>query len=243
MKCSEDVALLKRFVERDRSYDFLVGLNIEFDAVRVQILGKEDAPSLNETIAFICAEEGKRWVMLETLAINWSTLVTKNRKNHSLERQMHEERKSLDGSKLKNKDSLWCNYCKKLRHTIDKCWKLQLKPQTISKRTSRQKWTSKGTGVGMHCRCIPNWGKEFPRITTTVAFNMEEMTKLKNLLGSLEKQTRTGTCTLALLGISSSSHTLNALDISSPSIWIIDSRATNHMTYYSETFLLYPLLE
>lgn len=42
MKCSEDATLLKRFVEKDIIYDFLAGLNIEFDAVRVQILGKED---------------------------------------------------------------------------------------------------------------------------------------------------------------------------------------------------------
>ena len=35
IKCSEDVALQKRFVEKERTYDFLVGLNMEFDAVRV----------------------------------------------------------------------------------------------------------------------------------------------------------------------------------------------------------------
>lgn len=48
--------MFKRFVEKDRIYDFLAGLNIEFDAVRVQILGKEDLPSLNETIATIRAK-------------------------------------------------------------------------------------------------------------------------------------------------------------------------------------------
>ena len=42
MKCSEDAALLKRLAENDRIYDFLAGLNIEFNAVRVQIPRKED---------------------------------------------------------------------------------------------------------------------------------------------------------------------------------------------------------
>lgn len=55
MKCSEDAILLKRFVEKERIYDFLVGLNMEFDVVRVQILGKWDLPSLNEAIALIRA--------------------------------------------------------------------------------------------------------------------------------------------------------------------------------------------
>ena len=40
MTCSEDTALLKRFVEKDKIYEFLTRLNIEFDAVRVQILSK-----------------------------------------------------------------------------------------------------------------------------------------------------------------------------------------------------------
>ena len=53
MKCPEDVGILKSFIERDRVYDFLAGLNPEFDQVRIQILGKEDTPSLEETISLI----------------------------------------------------------------------------------------------------------------------------------------------------------------------------------------------
>ena len=39
-KCSEDAVVLKDFIEQDRVYDFLVRLNLEFDQVRIQILGK-----------------------------------------------------------------------------------------------------------------------------------------------------------------------------------------------------------
>ena len=35
MKCSEDATMLRRFVDRERIFKFLVGLNIEFDQVRV----------------------------------------------------------------------------------------------------------------------------------------------------------------------------------------------------------------
>lgn len=45
MKCSEDPAILKNLTEKDRTYDFLAGLNVKFDKVRVQVLGKEDLPS------------------------------------------------------------------------------------------------------------------------------------------------------------------------------------------------------
>ena len=53
LKYSEDIAIHKRFVEKERTYDFLASLNIEFDVVRVQILGKEDLPSSNEVISLI----------------------------------------------------------------------------------------------------------------------------------------------------------------------------------------------
>ncbi|RVW57796.1 hypothetical protein CK203_117495 [Vitis vinifera] len=65
MKCSEDTIILKNFIEKDRVYDFLVRLNPKFDQVRVQILGKEETPSLEKTISLIKVEESRRGIMLE----------------------------------------------------------------------------------------------------------------------------------------------------------------------------------
>ena len=45
MKCSIDATMHQEFIERERVYDFLAGLNVELDQVRVQILGKEPLPS------------------------------------------------------------------------------------------------------------------------------------------------------------------------------------------------------
>ncbi|KAK3437210.1 hypothetical protein EUGRSUZ_C01993 [Eucalyptus grandis] len=55
MKCADDAAILKTFIEKDRVYDFLAGLNSEFDQVMIQILGNEEIPSLEETITLIWA--------------------------------------------------------------------------------------------------------------------------------------------------------------------------------------------
>jgi len=65
MKCSEDVAIHKKCVENERTYDFLASLKVECDAVRVQILGKPELPSLKEAISIVRAEEGRRGVKLE----------------------------------------------------------------------------------------------------------------------------------------------------------------------------------
>ena len=63
-KCSKDVAILKNYIEKDRVYNFLVGLDAKFDPVGFPILIKE-LPTLNETISIIQAKESKRSVMLK----------------------------------------------------------------------------------------------------------------------------------------------------------------------------------
>ena len=66
MKCNEDAAIMLKFVERKRIFDFLVGLNVEYDQVKVQVLGKEDCPPLNEVFSIIRTKEERRSVMLDT---------------------------------------------------------------------------------------------------------------------------------------------------------------------------------
>ena len=65
MKSNNDAVLFKCIMEKDKIYTFVVRLNIEFDPIQVQVLRKEEVPSLNETIAIIREEEGRRGVMIE----------------------------------------------------------------------------------------------------------------------------------------------------------------------------------
>ena len=104
--------------------------------MRVQILGKENLLSLNETLAIVRAEEGRRGVMLETPMIENLALMTRrmNPQHSNSEQHGGEAKRTPDGSRS-NKDLLWCTYCKKPRHTIDKCWKLHGKPQVENKGT------------------------------------------------------------------------------------------------------------
>ncbi|GAV81108.1 LOW QUALITY PROTEIN: UBN2_3 domain-containing protein, partial [Cephalotus follicularis] len=128
MKCPEDAATSKIFIEKDMVYDFLACLNPVFD-VRIQILEKEEKPSLEETISLIRAEHSQR------------------------------------------------------------------------------------------------------------GFKREEIKRIRNLLGSLEKPS--GACSLALSGKSPFSFGLHASKRFSRDSWIIDSRANDHMTYTSQYFSTY----
>ncbi|XP_011046793.1 PREDICTED: uncharacterized protein LOC105141310 [Populus euphratica] len=99
MQCSDDAVILKNYVERERIFEFLAGLNIEFDQMRVQILGKESLPSLNEVFSIIRAEEGRRTVMLEVPNTKGSAMMITNRKNLS------------DASRNQNDDEPMKLYC------------------------------------------------------------------------------------------------------------------------------------
>ncbi|KAG0455167.1 hypothetical protein HPP92_024459 [Vanilla planifolia] len=128
MKSPEDAAILKKFIEKDRVYDFLAGLNPEFDQVRIQILGKEETPPLEETISLVRAEESRRGVMLQPQTLDGSALVAKANHREKGRSDAPVQYQSREGQWKENKDNLWCTYCKKPRHTRDKCWKLNGKP-------------------------------------------------------------------------------------------------------------------
>lgn len=109
MKCKEDAATLKQSVDKQRAYVFLAGLNSDFDAIRIQVLGRSDFPSLEEIIFLMRAEESRRGVML----------ASKPTENIALAAQVE---------KKDNRAALWCTHCNKPRHTKERCWKLHGKP-------------------------------------------------------------------------------------------------------------------
>ena len=124
-KCPKDAAVLKDFTEQDRVYDFLVGLNPEFDQVRIQILGKPNVPCFNEVVALIRSEESRRGLMLEPQITDNSAMLASNNKSAT----NTERGTAFEGGKnqpqgwknqSQNRDGVWCTYCKKPRHTREK---------------------------------------------------------------------------------------------------------------------------
>jgi hypothetical protein len=75
MECSQDTIILNAVIKRDRIFDFLAGLNVEFDPIRVQILGKEKLPNLTEVFYTVRSEETRRHAMLSEHLPDVSALV------------------------------------------------------------------------------------------------------------------------------------------------------------------------
>ncbi|KAG6758887.1 hypothetical protein POTOM_035350 [Populus tomentosa] len=102
------------------------GLNIEFDQIRVHILGKESLPSLNEVFLVISPEEERRTVMLDVPNTEGSAMLITNSRN--MGDAMNGAKVGKIGGKKFPKDDLFCNYCKKTSNTKETCWKLHGKP-------------------------------------------------------------------------------------------------------------------
>jgi hypothetical protein len=238
MQCSEDAVILKNYVERERIFEFLAGLNIEFDQMRVQILGKESLPSLNEVFSVIRAEEGRRTVMLEVPNTEGSAMmITNSRHLSDASRNQNDAMNGAEVVKTEGrkffKDDQFCNYCKKTGHTKETCWKLHGKPPRIG-RNGGQKWNhSRG-----HAH-LTNSGEAAHESSTLEVreFNKEEIERLRTLLNTMEKPS--GSCSLAQNGKIPISHVFSASNKNHSSIWVIDSGATDHMTYSAGAFTSY----
>ena len=235
-KCTADATLLKNYKEKDRIYKFLTGLNNEFDPIRIQVLGKE-LPSLNETMAAFRTEESRRGVMMEPQSTESSALVAQSR-----EKNIDQWKNGQTGGAPKmeiergdNKDSLWCTFCKKPRHTEDRCWKLHGKPPN-----QNRNWNTKGIQRGgpAHVHLVQSSVVKESHSKPTADFNSEEITRLRELLDSLVKPTNTGSSSMALSG-SSHPYALSVLQSTGKGTWIVDSGATNHMTHSSTEFISY----
>ncbi|CAA6669928.1 unnamed protein product [Spirodela intermedia] len=133
-----DTALYREKIERNKTYEYLVGLNSEYVQVRIQILGREKLPPLNEVISLVRGEESRRNLMLGSQNVENSAFMARNGKNYDNNSTKKKGESSRQERTSSNdfRGKLRCTYCKKARHTVDRCYKLHRRPQS-------HEWTQK----------------------------------------------------------------------------------------------------
>ena len=94
-------------------------------------MGRQELPSLNEVVAMVRSEESRRNLMLDTPTIESSAMVVEHIKRDLVNVE-------------KRKDGLWCTYCNKAGHTLEKCWKLHGKPP--SREWNKKRESSRKSG-------------------------------------------------------------------------------------------------
>ena len=105
----KDATIYKNFLTRERTYDFLAGLDRSLNDIRGRILSVKPLPLINEIFVEVRSEESCKHVMLSLLSPSpeASTLATRQ-----------------SDSRNKQRNSQFCEHCQKPYHTKATCWKL-----------------------------------------------------------------------------------------------------------------------
>ncbi|GAV68914.1 UBN2_3 domain-containing protein [Cephalotus follicularis] len=116
--CSTDITSYTSWENEIRVYDFLGGLNMDFDQIRAHILSTDPLPSLESAFSIVHSEDIRRSAMHQSPSQERSALYSgnTNQRGGSIDR-IHS-----------GKSPFICDYCGKERHTREKCWKLHGRP-------------------------------------------------------------------------------------------------------------------
>ncbi|GAV86514.1 UBN2_3 domain-containing protein [Cephalotus follicularis] len=217
-----ELVTFQKDIEKERVYDFLAGLNPDYDKVRVQVLCKDPFPTLEEAYNLIQHEERHRNSMMPVVHPELSALAIM-------------PQPPTTTSDLKpdptNKNPVVCDYCGKSRHTRATCWKLHGRP-------FRGRGGHSTSGRPQAQMTETSASPHHPTIDSVVALSSEQILALQRMLS--QQQLDTSTTQGPSVGSShGASNLAQSLAHSSNSDWLLDSGASDHMTSSSKFFETY----
>ncbi|XP_056165308.1 uncharacterized protein LOC130137628 [Syzygium oleosum] len=171
-----DAAAFRKRVDKFRVFEFLAGLNMEYDQIRAQILCRVPFPTLEQSYAVIHLEEKRRSAMHQPVVPERSALYT----------IAGSESRSRSGN---DKQIVKCDYCGKERHTRETCYKLHGRPSNAGRGRGRGR-----TGPQVHLSEAPGQQPAAPSDSLSAA----ELTSLRLLLA--RNVDNPGTSTSSALG-------------------------------------------
>ncbi|KAK4354391.1 hypothetical protein RND71_026585 [Anisodus tanguticus] len=125
------------FLQRQRLYQFLMGLNESYQQAMSQILLMKPLPAVNQTYAMIMGDENKKGVASGSNSSGVNAVTTLNNMNTYESVDMYSKgnnnnsqgqrfKKNYDSGNNNNNsnDNLYCDFCKLRNHTRNGCWRL-----------------------------------------------------------------------------------------------------------------------
>ena len=174
MESAKDATKLAEILER--VFEFLAGLKPKFDEMRSRILGKEHVPSLHDFFSSIQDKESKKIIMMGEA----------NSQEHSALKASREN----NGWNKKTKDEHWCDFCNRLNHIKETCWKLHGKPTHME---GKPQFNNKGknkakTSKGFHVESTNQQASESSTSTAAAKNSLfsKEQPELLYKLGKIE---------------------------------------------------------
>jgi len=232
--CAVDAAQIKKMIEEERIYEFLDGLNSEYDPVRIQIFGKEPLPSLQEVFSYIQNEDSCCSTILHSSSQSQSDLVGATQRTPSNSSRFRDRDRTADATS-DDKDKLFCDHCNRSRHTRETCWKLQGHP-------TRGRGGRTGGGFRPRAHHTSTVETTTPTLDTSSSttdiggLSKDEVESLRRLMSRLDTPATTASSSAFTGNLATA---LNASATPPDDPWVIDSDASDHMTSMSPLFLSY----
>jgi hypothetical protein len=207
MECEKDVAAYHKSVQRQRVHIFLAGLDGEFEQVRGEILRKDPIPELEECYSMVRREFVRQTTMNGELEKpEASAMFSKNRLNQNGSSQKQQDRTRNNHPKVSmgpTKSNQKCTHCDQSGHIRERCFELVGYPEWWDHNRDPRKKYSNKTSAAA---------------VVETKIDMEDVAETTSAL-------------VARRG--NGGKALNSLALISNSTWIIDSGATDHMTFDS----------
>ncbi|XP_057546216.1 uncharacterized protein LOC130825160 [Amaranthus tricolor] len=124
MKHTEDITIFNTFIQKQRLFQFLAGINDTFDKEKRDLLNQDPLPTVEIAYATIRREISRRGIMIQASSSGkhpseiGSGLAVKQYRSETSYRRDKED-----------KTHLKCSYCGGSRHTKDGCFKLKGYPE------------------------------------------------------------------------------------------------------------------
>lgn len=218
MECATDIQKYNSIVQEGRVYTFLDGLDDRLDKIRSDVLQLKPFPSVEQAYAFVRREDTRQAVMISgvetTTGVVMASKGTKmgpphtSSKGGSLYLNNGKTNATTKGIKIQSEGG-GCTHCGNSKHTRETCFKIHGYPDWWNELKGKKAATSDG-----------NSGKA-ALVTSTLSFTPEADFSSNSM--DLNNPGNLGQAFL-------SSNRSDACD------WIIDSGATDHMTFDSGDF-------
>ncbi|CAN1145715.1 hypothetical protein LINPERHAP2_LOCUS14840 [Linum perenne] len=170
----KDAALFKKFIEKKRTIQFLLGLNPGLDDVKSRVMGTKPFPSLKEAFAEVRREEHRRHLMLPEAKpyVESSAMIAHDQSRGN---RFGKSKQPYD----QGKNDLFCDHCKKPYHTKATCWEIYGKPADWKPRSERKYKEYKANVVTTGSTSMEKEGG------TGLLFSKDQMEQLQLLFGKL----------------------------------------------------------
>ncbi|KAG6788370.1 hypothetical protein POTOM_004435 [Populus tomentosa] len=243
MECVHDIQKYNTLLQEDIVYTFLDGLDDKLDKIRSDVLQLKPFPSVEQAYAYVRREDIKQTIMLSNNGtIPAATMISRGMRNSSQNQFTLQVAKpgnssshggKLNFSKAKGQTeggSNGCSYCGNMKHTRETCFKLHSYPEWWTELKARKSKESAG-GTGRAAMV----NAEYAGVTGRTAMDKGEQPVTKEPELSLAPLVNSNELMTAPPG--NQGNNSSALLVSKGgdnNDWIVDSGATDHMTFCPE---------